>query len=462
MIWSCAIIVAEMDAKSSVSVEATLDRGYASSDTCPKIWGMVTINDESGMLSPVFKSNIYIIWDVRTLQGTDLAKKVLYEIVSGSAEYNNFKFISFKVPGLPGTPSKPGDGVFFVVNGTGEDKKKFMNDIGELTFNNRPFPKLDDYLGCASRWIAEDLSVRPEDIRSNVVICISTNAEEPQGDARRKQKFNTIRQLPVMSCDFHMIGLGQDADSLYLYKISSYYNGVYHHTSSIIDSHEVGSAIADRINNTSALDLKLDIECNKGTRLMSIGTPFAISEHIKLKNFSVKLGCVSRAEKKNILLMFSLNKLDTPHTIQPMAKIRLAYTTPSGERKESAAAFSIIRMSSINIAILPSSSFSIDYRLGRYKFLEMLLCSIEELPNTNKSNEWLDRAMRDMDQKVKDADETLEAIIKMCHPDVSKRKHAGLCLISCYKTERFVDSKKRMYVSPESHLQYSHYVDIDD
>jgi Mg-chelatase subunit ChlD len=112
-------------------------------------------------------------------------------------------------------------------------------------------------------------------------------------------------QLPP-GCIFNTFGLGVDHDSSLLQSIALRAQGVYYYVETTKDIPTTFGECVAGILSTTAHRIKLKLRCNDGARLVTIATPFKITEQRVAKDYDIDLELMYGGETKCILFRVSL------------------------------------------------------------------------------------------------------------------------------------------------------------
>lgn len=289
----------------------------------------------------------------------------------------------------------------------------------------------------------------------------------------------TLKSLAKVSlpagCVFNTFGLGVDHDSALLQAIALRAQGVYHYVESKECIPSTFGACVAGILSTRAHHIKVQIRCRDGARVVTIATPFKISEQTVAKDYDVDLELMYGGESKSILFRFSLRAMKQPMNCHPVADIRVEYiNTETCTKEVSTTPISIIRTA--NSIIEPMPVF-LDEQINRYRAATAineaigLACKFQFLEAQQKLKELIQQIKRSTsgsEPYCEDLVKDLEDCVTGMSDRVSFQTgiHTAYAYSSMYFMERscVLKSRRRTHTNEElmRHVSYGYSTSFQD
>jgi len=177
------------------------------------------------------------------------------------------------------------------------------------------------------------------------------------------QSLERIRLPP--GCVFNTFGFGNDHDSKLLHSIAHRAQGVYY----FVETREqiastFGECVAALLN-TRAHQITVNLKCHDGARLVTLATPFKISERQVAKEYDVKLELMYSQESKTILFRLSLRKFDKPAVSHQLLTIEVDYINATSGKRERIVSAPLC-VSRPDLPLLSPIPHNLDKHLNRY------------------------------------------------------------------------------------------------
>lgn len=262
-----------------------------------------------------------------------------------------------------------------------------------------------------------------------------------------EETLNSLEKMRLPpGCIFNTFGFGSDHDSKLLHRIAQKAQGVYYFVEKREDIPSTFGECLAALLNTAAHELRVTLRCHDGARLVTLATPFAITERQTAKEYDVQLELMYRGESKTIIFRLSLRKFDAPTNAHSLMSVEVDYTnTITGRReKVSCAPLTVMRPA---MALLERVPLSLDSHLNRYTAATSIVEAIELRRNyqydqaVNKLLEAIDKIGRSTS-----CDETFcqdlqsdlrDCIHNMADPQLFESK--GIHLMHAYASMYFME-----------------------
>lgn len=165
-------------------------------------------------------------------------------------------------------------------------------------------------------------------------------------------------------CIFNTFGLGVDHDSSLLQNIALSAQGVYYYVETKEDIPSTFGECVAGILSTRAHHIKLQLRCNDGARLVTIATPFKITEQRVAKDYDIDLELMYGGETKSIIFRVSLRAMNQPMNFHSILDVKLEYiNTVTGKKELSSVPISIVRPAMPTLEKIP---IPLDQHINRY------------------------------------------------------------------------------------------------
>jgi len=213
------------------------------------------------------------------------------------------------------------------------------------------------------------------------------------------------------------------------------------------------------------------LRCHDGARLVTLATPFSISERATAKEYDVQMELMYRGESKTILFRLSLRKFDNPCNSHSLLSVEVDYTnTLSGRReKVSCPTLTVMRPA---MALLERVPLFLDTQLNRYTAATAIIDAVDLAKKYQYDN--ASRKIEEAIEKIKastSSDETFcqdlqsdlrDCIFHMSTPEVFETKgiHLAHAYASMYFMERSSGTSIRAKDGLSRHFGYG-YVTAD-
>jgi len=116
----------------------------------------------------------------------------------------------------------------------------------------------------------------------------------------------TLNRLGMMNipsgCIFNTFGFGEDHDSKLLHSIALKTQGVYYYVPSKDYCKKIFGGCIHAILTSRARFVKIKLEAHDGSRIITLATPFQITQNKVAKEYEVDLGVLYSGEKKIYLI----------------------------------------------------------------------------------------------------------------------------------------------------------------
>jgi len=126
-------------------------------------------------------------------------------------------------------------------------------------------------------------------------------------------------------CIFYTFGFGEDHDSKLLHAIALKTQGVYEYVPSKEYIHKIFSGCVHAVLSSRARLVKINIQALDGSRIISLATPFQITQKKVAKEYDVNVGLMYSGEFKSILFRLSLRKMENAMRKHPLLKVNVEY-----------------------------------------------------------------------------------------------------------------------------------------
>jgi hypothetical protein len=142
---------------------------------------------------------------------------------------------------------------------------------------------------------------------------------------------DTVRLPP--GCIFNTFGFGPDQDSKLLHAIALKAQGVYYYVETLEAIPSTFGECVAGILSTRAHQIEVHLKAKDGARLVTLATPFRITERQVAKVYNVNLELVYAGESKSILFRLSLRAL--PEAIDhPLLSVEVSYINTLTRQRE--------------------------------------------------------------------------------------------------------------------------------
>jgi len=142
---------------------------------------------------------------------------------------------------------------------------------------------------------------------------------------------DTVRLPP--GCVFNTFGFGPDQDSKLLHAIALKAQGVYYYVETLEAIPSTFGECVSGILSTSAHQIEVHLKAKDGARLVTLATPFRITERQVAKVYGVNMELVYAGEAKSILFRLSLRAM-TQAVEQPLLAVEVTYVNTLTRQRE--------------------------------------------------------------------------------------------------------------------------------
>jgi len=197
-------------------------------------------------------------------------------------------------------------------------------------------------------------------------------------------------KLPC-ACTFNTFGFGADHDSSALLNVALKSQGVYYYIDKPSEIASIFGECVAGILSVRAHQIKVRLRCRDGARIVTIATPFNITENVVAKDYGVNLELLYSGESKSILFRLSLRAMPKPMKIHPLVDVDIEYVDVfSGKREQITVPISVERP---DTSLLEKIPIHLDTHINRYNAATSISEAVElakkgaytEAQNTLKS-----------------------------------------------------------------------------
>jgi len=182
-------------------------------------------------------------------------------------------------------------------------------------------------------------------------------------------------------CMFNTFGFGEDHDSKLLHSISLKTQGVYYYVPSRDYVHKIFGGCVHAILTSRARLVKIKLEAQDGSRIITLATPFQITQKKVAKEYEVDLGILYSGEFKSILFRLSLRKMDAILNNHSLLRFNVEYVDIYTGSLESFQTEVFVERPVSNIhRTIPEN---LDINLNRYQAAKTIIESVEMASNLN-------------------------------------------------------------------------------
>jgi len=140
-------------------------------------------------------------------------------------------------------------------------------------------------------------------------------------------------RLPA-GCVFNTFGFGPNQDSKLLHAIALKAQGVYYYVETLEAIPATFGECVAGILSTRAHQIEVQLCAQDGARLVTLATPFRITEHQVAKVYGVNMELVYKGETKSILFRLSLRALQRPVTDHSLLLVKVSYFNTLTQTRE--------------------------------------------------------------------------------------------------------------------------------
>jgi len=269
-------------------------------------------------------------------------------------------------------------------------------------------------------------------------------------------------------CVFNTFGFGPDQDSKLLLAIALKAQGVYYYVETLEAIPATFGECVAGILSTRAHQIEVQLCAQDGARLVTLATPFRITEQQVAKVYGVNMELLYKGESKSILFRLSLRALPRSVTDHSLLVVKVSYVNTLTQQRECLSErMSIARPAMEFAASVPQT---IDKHLNRYAAATTITEAIELSRNFQfkKAQEKLSGLIEKVQSSVSGRSEYCEDLAKDlrdCANSMSdvtsfrKGIHFAHACSSMYFMERSTGLKSVLQVNnsmPLRHLSYGY------
>jgi len=142
----------------------------------------------------------------------------------------------------------------------------------------------------------------------------------------REETLVSLQNITLpLGCVFNTFGFGEDHDSKLLHAIALKTHGVYYYVPSIEFVHKIFGGCVSTVLSCRARKVKVTLNAQDGSRIITLTTPFNISEKKVAKDYEVDIGLMYSGEYKSIIFRLSLRKMDKIIKIHELLKVKVEF-----------------------------------------------------------------------------------------------------------------------------------------
>jgi len=176
-------------------------------------------------------------------------------------------------------------------------------------------------------------------------------------------------------CVFNTFGFGEDHDSKLLSAIALRTQGVYYFVPSIEYIHKIFGGCVLAVLSFRTRKVKLNITADDGSRIISLSTPFKITEKNVAKNYEIDVGLMYSGEYKSIIFRLSLRKMSQSMDIHNLLKVNVEFVDIISGSTDSISTQLFVERNNINFP--EKIPLLLDQNLNRYLAARTIFEAIE-------------------------------------------------------------------------------------